>query len=145
VCRFLHMPTPTKPVPNILVVDDEPIVRGTIMRVLSGWGFRIHEAETAQEAMNVLTTFAGEQPQLVIIDIILPDDNGVRLAEQIREEFPSQRILYMSAYPRDVVWAQGLRDGTEEFMPKPFTADQLIRKVEAALTRPDPAAARQTG
>ena len=139
------MPTPTQPVPNILVVDDEPIVRGTIIRALSGWGFRIHEAETAQEAMNVLTTFAGEQPQLVIIDIILPDDNGVRLAEQIREEFPSQRILYMSAYPRDVVWAQGLRDGTEEFMPKPFTAEQLIRKVEAALARPDPAAARPPG
>src|ERR671913_1487763 len=127
------MPTPIKPVPNILVVDDEPIVRGTIMRVLSGWGFRIHEAETAQEAMSVLTSFAGEQPQLVIIDIVLPDDNGVRLGEQIREEFPSQRILYMSAYPREVVWAQGLRDGTEEFMPKPFTPEQLIRKVEAAL------------
>jgi CheY-like chemotaxis protein len=124
-----------KPVPSILVVDDEPIVRGAIIRALSGWGFRIHEAETAQEAMTVLTTtLAGEQPQLVIIDIILPDDNGVRLAEQIREEFPSQRILYMSAYPRDVVWAEGLRDGTEEFMPKPFTAQELIRKVETALT-----------
>lgn len=139
------MPMPTNRVPNILVVDDEPIVRGTIIRVLGGWGFHIHEAETAQEAMNVLTTFAGEQPQLVIIDIILPDDNGVRLAEQIREEFPTQRILYMSAYPRDVVRSEGLRDGTEEFLPKPFTAEQLIGKVEAALTRPDPTAAGQSG
>jgi two-component system response regulator MprA len=140
------MPTPIKPVPSILVVDDEPIVRGTILRVLSGWGFRVHEAETAQEAMTVLTTaLAGEQPQLVIIDIILPDDNGVRLAEQIREEFPNQRILYMSAYPREVVREEGLRDGTEEFMPKPFTAEQLIRKVEAALTRPGPTAAQQSG
>jgi CheY-like chemotaxis protein len=139
------MPTPTKPVPSILVVDDEPIVRGAIIRVLSGWGFRVHEAETAQEAMTVLTAFEGEQPQLVIIDIILPDDNGVRLAEQIREEFPSQRILYMSAYPRDAVWTDGLRDGTEEFMPKPFTAEELIRKVEAAVTGPGPTAARPTG
>lgn len=128
------------------MVDDEPIVRETILRVLSGWGFRIHEAETAQEAMTVLTTtLAGEQPQLVIIDVILPDDNGVRLAEQIREELPSQRILYMSAYPREVVWEEGLRDGTEEFLPKPFTAEQLIRKVEAALTRPGPTAASQSG
>jgi CheY-like chemotaxis protein len=132
-----------KPVPSILVVDDEPIVRGAIIRALSGWGFRIHEAETAQEAMTVLTTtLAGEQPQLVIIDIILPDDNGVRLAEQIREEFPNQRILYMSAYSRDVVWAEGLRDGTEEFMPKPFTAQELIRKVETALTAKGPPAAK---
>lgn len=139
------MPTPTKPVPGILVVDDEPIVRGAVIRALSGWGFRIHEAETAQEAMTVLTAFAGEQPQLVIIDIILPDDNGVRLAEQIREEFPTQRILYMSAYPRDVVWTEGLRDGTEEFLPKPFTAEELIRKVEAALTGAGPAAVRPSG
>jgi CheY-like chemotaxis protein len=134
-----------KPVPNILVVDDEPIVRGTILRVLSGWGFLVHEAETAQEAMTVLTSLAGEQPQLVIIDIILPDDNGVRLAQQIREEFPGQRILYMSAYPREVVWAEGLRDGTEEFMPKPFTPDQLIRKVEAALTHPGNTAPQRSG
>ena len=139
------MPTATRSVPSILVVDDEPLVRGAVIKVLSGWGFRVHEAETAQEAMSVLTTFAGEQPQLVIIDIILPDDNGVRLAQQIREEFPGQRILYMSAYPSEVVWADGLRDSTEEFMPKPFTPEELILKVEAALTRPGPSAVRRPG
>jgi CheY-like chemotaxis protein len=122
-------------VPSILVVDDEPIVRGAVIRILSGWGFRVHEAETAEEAMTVLTSFAGERPQLVIIDIILPGDNGVELARQIREEFPSQRVLFMSAYPQDVLWAEGLRDTTEVFMSKPFTSEELIRKVEAALTR----------
>ncbi len=128
-------------IPVILVVDDEPIVRGTMMRVLSGWGFRVLEAETAEEAMTVLMTFAGEQPQLVIIDIILPGDNGVQLAQQIREEFPTQRILYMSAYTQDVLWAEGLREGTELFMSKPFTAAQLIHQVEEALTRPGPTTA----
>ncbi|HEU5041748.1 MAG TPA: response regulator, partial [Gemmatimonadales bacterium] len=64
-------------IPHILVVDDEPIVRGSVMRILGGWGFRILEAETAEEAMTVLTTLAGERPQLVIIDIVLPGDNGV--------------------------------------------------------------------
>jgi CheY-like chemotaxis protein len=123
-------------IPHILVVDDEPIVRGAIIHVLSGWGFRVLEAETAEEAMAVLTSGAGERPQLVIVDIILPGDNGVELARQIRDEFPEQRILFMSAYPKDVLWEEGLRDGTEEFMQKPFTAEGLIQAVEAALKRP---------
>ena len=125
-------------IPHILVVDDEPIVRGSVMRILGGWGFRILEAETAEEAMTVLTTLAGERPHLVIVDIVLPGDNGVELARQIREEFPEQRILFMSAYPRDVLMAEGLRDGTEAFLTKPFTADTLIRAVEVALGRHAP-------
>ena len=123
-------------VPTVLVVDDEPIVRDTVVRILGGWGFRVLEAETADEAMTVLTSPAGEQPQLVIIDIVLPGDNGLVLARQVREEFPNQRILFMSGYSAEVLGAEGLRSGTEEFMAKPFTADQLIRKVESALSRP---------
>jgi two-component system cell cycle sensor histidine kinase/response regulator CckA len=127
-------------VPSILVVDDEPLVRGAVMRILGGWGFRVHEAETAEEAMDVLTSFAEERPQLVIVDIILPGDNGIKLAGQIREEFPDQRILFMSAYAQDILLAEGLRDTTEVFMPKPFTSAELIQKVEEALTRPRPSA-----
>jgi hypothetical protein len=136
----MALSTETPNVPSILVVDDEPVVRGAVIRILGGWGFRVHEAETAEEAMDVLTSFAGERPQLVIIDIILPGDNGVKLAQQIREEFPSQRLLFMSAYTQDVLWSEGLRDSTEAFMAKPFTSAELIRKVEEALTRPSPSA-----
>ena len=134
----MHQEAPN--VPSILVVDDEPLVRGAVIRILGGWGFRVHEAETAQEAMDVLTSLAGERPQLVIVDIILPGDSGVKLAGQIRDEFPSQRILFMSAYAQDVLWEEGLRDSTEVFMSKPFTSGELIRKVEEALTRPHPSA-----
>lgn len=131
------MPTPGfRAVPSILVVDDEPIVRAAVMRILSGWGFHVHEAETAEEAMTVLTTLAGERPQLVIVDIVLPGRNGVELARQIREEFPNQRVLYMSAYPRDVLAREGLEEGTETFLAKPFTPEQLLQRVEEALARP---------
>ncbi|HEX6106647.1 MAG TPA: response regulator [Gemmatimonadales bacterium] len=131
--------------PSILVVDDEPLVRGAVVRILSRHGYRVREAVTAEDAMTVLTTQAREQPLLVIIDIVLPGDSGVKLAEQIREEFPHQRILYMSAYPADVLGAEGLRDHTEEFMPKPFTAAQLIGKVEAVLGPRGPAGTRTSG
>lgn len=126
------MPADLPGIPHILVVDDEPIVRGAVIRILGGWGFRVLEAETAEEAMAVLTTMAGERPQLVIVDIVLPGDSGVELARQIRDEFPDQPILYMSAYPQDVLRGEGLTD-TVVFLPKPFTAEALIRAVEAAL------------
>jgi len=123
-------------IPHILVVDDEPIVRGAVIRILGGWGFRVLEAETAEEAMTVLSSGAGERPQLVIVDIVLPGDNGVQLARQIREEYPDQRILFMSAYPKEVLWVEGLRADVEEFMPKPFTSEELIRAVESVLQLP---------
>jgi two-component system OmpR family response regulator len=122
-------------VPGILVVDDEPQVRAAVVRILSGWGFRVREAETAQEGMAVLTSFIRERPQLVIIDIILPDGSGVQLARQIREEFPDQRILHMSGYAREVVAGEGL-SADEEFLPKPFTPEQLVEKVMALTGRP---------
>jgi two-component system phosphate regulon response regulator OmpR len=86
--------------------------------------------------MTVLTTLAGERPQLAIVDIVLPGRNGVELARQIREEFPDQRVLYMSAYPRGVLAREGLEEGAETFLAKPFTPEQLLQRVEEALARP---------
>lgn len=120
-------------IPDILVVDDDPIVREVVVRILGGSGLRVHQAETADEAMAVLTTLAGERPQLVIIDIVLPGRNGVELARQIREELPDQPLLYMSAYPREYLREEGLGEGTEAFLAKPFTPERLLQRVQEVL------------
>jgi CheY-like chemotaxis protein len=128
------MPTPTPPVPTILVVDDDAAVRLIAARILSGWGFRVQEAETAEEAFAALLS-ARDRPQLILIDIILPGADGVTLAEQIQEEWPGQRVLYMSSYPAEILRAHRV-DGP--VLVKPFTQDELLRQVEAALTRQPP-------
>ncbi len=125
------MPTPTPTVPSILVVDDDANVRLIASRILGGWGFRIREAETAEEAFAVLLS-TRDRPQLILIDVILPGADGVTLAEQIREEWPNQRVLYMSAYPAEVLRAHRV---DAPVLPKPFTQEELLRQVEAALTR----------
>lgn len=125
------MPTPTLTVPSILVVDDDANVRLIASRILGGWGFRIREAETAEEAFAVLLS-TRDRPQLILIDVILPGADGVTLAEQIREEWPSQRVLYMSAYPAEVLQAHRV---DAPVLTKPFTQEELLRQVEAALTR----------
>ncbi len=125
------MPTPTPPVPSILVVDDDPNVRRVAARILGGWGFRVREAETAEEAFAVLLS-EPDRPQLILIDVILPGADGVTLAGQVREEWPDQRVLYMSAYPAEILRARRVE---EPVLVKPFTQDELLRQVEAALTR----------
>jgi CheY-like chemotaxis protein len=125
------MPTPTPPVPSILIVDDDPNVRLIAARILGGWGFRIREAETAEEAFAVLLSGA-DRPQLILIDVILPGADGVTLAQQIHEEWPNQRVLYMSAYPAEILNARRVQGPV---LVKPFTQDELLRQVEAALTR----------
>ncbi len=125
------MPTPTPPVPTILVVDDDAAVRLIASRILGGWGFQIREAETAEEAFAALLS-QPDRPQLILIDVVLPGADGVTLAEQIHEEWPDQRVLYMSAYPAEVLRARRMN---APVLSKPFTQDELLRQVEAALTR----------
>lgn len=123
------MPTPTPPVPTILVVDDDANVRLIASRILGGWGFRIREAETAEEAFAALFS-EPERPQLILIDVILPGADGVTLAQQIREEWPDQRVLYMSAYPADMLRGLGVE---QPVLVKPFSQEELLRGVEAGL------------
>ena len=124
------MPSPTPPVPTILIVDDDATVRLIAARILGGWGFRIQEAETAEEAFAALLS-ARDRPQLILIDVILPGADGVTLADQIREEWPDQRILYMSAYPADVLRAHRV---DQPVLEKPFSQEELLRRVEMALS-----------
>ncbi len=131
------MPTPTPPVPSILVVDDDTTVRLIASRILSGWGFRVREAETAEEAFAALLT-TGDRPQLILIDVVLPGADGVTLAQQILEEWPGQPILYMSAYPAEVLRAHRV---DAPVLVKPFTQAELLRGVEEALSAPGRAAA----
>jgi CheY-like chemotaxis protein len=123
------MPTPPRSVPTILVVDDDATVRTIASRILGGWGFRVCEAETAEEAFAALLS-ARDRPQLILIDVILPGADGVTLAELILEEWPDQRLLYMSAYPAEVLRAHGVN---APVLVKPFTQNQLLQRVETAL------------
>ena len=126
------MSIPSPSVPSILVVDDDATVRLIASRILSGWGFHVREAETAEEAFAALLT-TPDRPQLILIDIVLPGADGVTLAQQILEEWPAQRVLYMSGYPDEVLRAHRVN---APVLVKPFTQEALLRQVEAALTAP---------
>jgi two-component system cell cycle sensor histidine kinase/response regulator CckA len=121
--------------PSILVVDDQATVRRMTHRLLSEWGFRVFEAESGEEALDVLEA-ARAGVQLVIIDVVMPIADGVQLSRSIQERWPGQRILYMSAHPAEVLVQYGLSELDAPFLAKPFTRDELLTKVGEALARP---------
>jgi two-component system cell cycle sensor histidine kinase/response regulator CckA len=121
--------------PSILVIDDQPTVRRMAHRLLSEWGFRVFEAESGEEAMEVLET-TKTAIQLVIVDVVMPSQDGVQVTRRICERWPQQRILYMSAHPAEVLAEHGLAELSVPFLAKPFTRDELLTKVSEALARP---------
>ena len=127
--------------PSILVVDDQATVRRMAHRLLSEWGFRVFEAESGEEAMEVLET-ARSGIQLVIVDVVMPLADGVQVTRHIQERWPGQRTLYMSAHPAEVLAEYGLSELEVPFLAKPFTRDELLNKVAEALERPSPTSTR---
>lgn len=117
---------------SVLVVDDVGVVRRSVFRFLSEEGYRVFEAATIGEALEVLGT-ARPSIQLVITDVIMPDMNGVDLVRLIREQWPGTRVLFMSAYPAEVLAREGLDNLDVLFLAKPFTRDELITKVGVSL------------
>ena len=118
--------------PSILVVDDQATVRRMAHRLLSEWGFRVFEAESGEEAMEVLET-ARVGIQLVMVDVVMPLADGVQVTRAIQQRWPGQRTLYMSAHPAEVLVQYGLSELDAPFLAKPFTRDELLTKVSEAL------------
>src|SRR5262249_20083049 len=124
--------TPIAGSQTILVVDDVRIVRQVIYRLLSQVGYRVFEAASGAEALEVLST-ANRPIDLVVVDVVMPKMSGVMLARDIHEQCPSMRILFMSAYPAEVMVREGLEHPNVIFLAKPFSGGELLNKVTAAL------------
>lgn len=92
------------------------------------------EAESAPEALDVLSQARG-RVDLLIVDVVMPECDGVELARIVLEEWPDQRILYMSAHPAEVLVQHGLESLDVPFLAKPYTRDEALAKVHQALER----------
>src|SRR5688500_16909608 len=116
---------------TILVVDDERVSRRLASRIFSEQGYRLLEADGAVEALRVLSEAQG-QVDLVVLDVVMPDCNGVDLGEHVLQLWPNQRIMYMSAHPAEAV-RQGVPSSGVPYLPKPYTHDEALAKLREAL------------
>ena len=117
---------------TILVVDDAGVVRRISFRTLSEAGYRVFEAAGAVEALEVIEMLHGHL-DLVLVDVIMPEVNGVDLVRMIRERWTQPSILFMSAYPAEILASEGLEDLRVQFLAKPFTRAELLEAVRRAI------------
>jgi two-component system, cell cycle sensor histidine kinase and response regulator CckA len=117
---------------TVLVVDDAGVVRRISFRVLSEAGFRVFEAASAVEALEVMEMLHGRL-DLILVDVVMPELNGVDLVRLIRERWDQPNILFMSAFPAEVLAREGLKDLRVLFLAKPFTRDELLHAVHRAI------------
>ena len=112
-----------------LVVDDEPTVRMVVRRMLAEGGFSAIEAHCAEAALGLLETVAPEVG-FVITDVIMPGLDGCELGRRIKLRWPSTPVLYASAYTPEELFQQGICTDDLPFVRKPFTAEELLRRVQ---------------
>jgi DNA-binding response OmpR family regulator len=108
--------------------------RRVAYRILSEEGYRVLESDGGPEALDVLNLARG-RVDLLMIDVVMPGCDGVELGRQVQEQWPDQRILYMSAHPAEVLVRHGLSSLDVPFLAKPYTRDEALAKVRAALER----------
>jgi DNA-binding response OmpR family regulator len=122
---------------SILVVDDASIVRRLAYRLLSEAGYRVFEASSTIEALEVLNMPSG-RVDLVLVDVVMPEVSGVDLVRLVRERWPGTRVLFMSAHAAEVLVREGIANPSVPFLAKPFTREELLGKVAAVLRAPWP-------
>ncbi len=116
---------------KVLVVEDAARLRTLVEEVLGGAGYTVKSAETAEQALELVTGF---QPDVVLTDVVLPGHSGPELVRQLRARWPTLRVVYMSGYSRRVAVGTEPAMPTGRYLAKPFTPDQLLSHLQAAMT-----------
>ena len=117
---------------TVLVVEDEPIVRGVILEMLQDQGFRTLEAVDGPSGLRLLRSRA--RIDLLVTDVGLPGLTGRQLADQARETRPGLKILFMTGYAESAAISQGFLQPGMEMITKPFELDNLSRKIRSMVS-----------
>ncbi len=121
---------------RVLVVDDEPQILRALQMKLRGAGYDVATAATAEEA---LSKAAMQPPEAVILDLLLPDGSGTDVCAQLRT-WTSAPILVLSAVGEEKEKIAALDAGADDYVTKPFSGDELLARLRAALRRTGPSA-----
>src|SRR6188508_2195625 len=122
---------------TILVVEDEPTLRETLADALEADGFRVVRAADGREA---LTRFRGERPDLVLLDLMLPELSGIEVTRIIRAE-SGVPIVMLTAKDSELDKVVGLELGADDYVTKPFSLRELTARIRALFRRSDQAVA----
>jgi CheY-like chemotaxis protein len=117
---------------TILTVEDDPQVRAITARALRGGGYRVLEAASGAEALEVVQELEGPL-HLLVTDVVMPGMDGPTLAGEVRRRLPRVRVLYVSGYPDEVISTREALEAGVQLLAKPFTPGALLARVRAVL------------
>ena len=117
---------------TILVVEDDPIIRQTVEYALKRAGFTAHSTGDGAHALQLASKL---EPDLVLLDLMLPGIDGYRIAEEIRTRDKETAIIMVTALDADRDKVRGLDAGADDYITKPFSMEELLARVRANLRR----------
>ena len=129
----------TKP-QTVLVVEDEASIASFVAAYLKNAGYEVRTTASGNEALRIV---GAEKPSLVVLDLMLPDLDGVEVCKRIRQQGDELPVLMLTARDEDVDKIIGLEVGADDYMTKPFNPRELVARVRAILRRAAPERARR--
>ncbi len=124
-----------RPALQILLVEDEPMVRSLILRQLTRLGHRVSAAEDPRVALERLAS-GQVSPDLLLTDVVMPGMSGVEFSQVVRETMPGLPVLFMTGYAEQELIRVGLDREKVRLLTKPFTYEQLAEAIDEVLARP---------
>src|SRR5687767_13458593 len=121
---------------RILVVDDDQRLRDLLVRYLGGEG---HEVKAVPDAPAMDKQLARERYDLVVLDLMLPGEDGLAICRRLRAQDTAPAIIMLTAKGDDVDRIVGLEMGADDYLPKPFNPRELVARIHAVLRRRQPA------
>ena len=131
----LHMAAHSETDARILVVDDEPNITDLVATALRYEGFEVAVAGTGSEAIREAATF---RPDLLVLDVMLPDRNGFELLSRLRADQVKLPVVFLTARDSTEDKIKGLTVGGDDYVTKPFSLEELLARVRAVLRRAQP-------
>lgn len=117
---------------RILIVEDEEHIRKFVKINLEGSGFKVWEAGSGEEGLEIVRN---EEIDVVLLDIMLPGIDGFQVCKILREEFSKIGIIMLTAKSQDIDKIMGLEYGTDDYMVKPFNPQELVLRVKSLVRR----------
>ena len=122
---------------KVLIVDDDQKLRELLTEYLTGFGFQI---TTLPDGREILQTIETENPDIIILDIMLPHKDGFEILREIRTKY-TVPVIMLTARGEDTDRIVGLELGADDYLPKPFNPRELLARIRAVLRRTGPAEA----
>jgi len=120
------------PEARLVVVDDEPNIRELLITSLRFAGFEVHGAADGASALKLVTDL---QPDLVVLDVMLPDIDGFSVTRRLREKGQHTPVLFLTARDDTQDKINGLTVGGDDYVTKPFSLEEVVARIRAVLRR----------